>query len=113
MSRKLEQIEINFRDYKNQWSLDMDDFISNEDVEYLVEQAKKTEWLEENNKRVYWYATEFKFENARLEQENKRYKDVLDYVKENISGFQLCSLIEKGMESAIDEALKNKKKNPI
>lgn len=43
----------------------------------LVEQVQE---LEEANKKNYWIASDFKFENLNLEQQNKRYREAIDYV---------------------------------
>lgn len=39
---------------------------------------KRVQELEETNKKNYWIASDFKFENLKLEQQNKRYREALD-----------------------------------
>lgn len=56
-----------------------------DDYEWLIEQVERVQELEEANKKNYWIAANFKFENLKLEQQNKRYREVLEFYgnKEN------------------------------
>lgn len=46
-------------------------------VGYAKEQAERVQELEETNKKNYWIAADFKFENLQLEQQNKRYREAI------------------------------------
>src|SRR5690625_4435820 len=52
-----------------------------EHYEHLYEQAERVRELEETNKKNYWIAADFKFENLQLEQQNKRYREALEEIK--------------------------------
>src|SRR5690625_3922737 len=49
-------------------------------VGYAKEQAERVQELEETNKKNYWIAADFKFENLQLEQQNKRYREALEEI---------------------------------
>ena|SRR5690625_1076447 len=49
--------------------------------DWLIEQAERAQELEETNKKNYWIAADFKFENLQLEQQNKRYREALEEIK--------------------------------
>lgn len=55
-----------------------------EHYEYLYEQAERVQELEEANEKNYWIASDFKFKNLALEQQNKRYRDILEEVRQNM-----------------------------
>ena len=46
---------------------------------YAREQVERARELEETNKKNYWIAADFKFENLQLEQQNKRYREALEF----------------------------------
>lgn len=53
-------------------------------IRYAKEQAEQVQELERVNKEMYWTASDFKFENLKLEQQNKRYRETLEfYADEN------------------------------
>ena len=45
---------------------------------------KRVQELEETNKKNYWIASDFKFENLKLEQQNKRYREALEFINEEL-----------------------------
>src|SRR5690625_5023960 len=57
--------------------------------QFAREQAERVRELEETNKKNYWIAADFKFENLLLEQQNKRYREALEFYadKENYKPF--------------------------
>lgn len=48
-------------------------------IEYVWELREQVQELAETNKKNYWVASDFKFENLNLEQQNKRYREVLEF----------------------------------
>lgn len=55
-----------------------------DDIGWLIQQVERVQELEETNKKNYWIASDFKFENLKLEQQNKRYRES---IKKAISHF--------------------------
>lgn len=52
--------------------------LSHNDLNWLIEQAERVQELEKANKENYWIAADFKFENLKLEQQNKRYREKIN-----------------------------------
>src|SRR5690625_7956440 len=50
--------------------------------DWLIEQAERAQELEETNKKNYWIAADFKFENLQLEQQNQRLKQALEQINQ-------------------------------
>ena len=50
-------------------------------LNYIKRRDKRVQELEETNKKNYWIAADFKFENLKLEQQNKRYREALDSMR--------------------------------
>lgn len=44
---------------------------------------KRVQELEDTNNKNYWIASDFKFENLKLEQQNKRHREALEWYSEN------------------------------
>lgn len=51
--------------------------LKEDDYWFLKEQAERMQELEKANKKNYWIASDFKYENLVLEQQNKRYHKAL------------------------------------
>src|SRR5699024_5170 len=82
--------------------------------ELVMEQAERAQDLEKANKENYWIASDFKFENLKLEQQNKRYREAREIIEQvykesyvrNAYGYEDGFL--DGLDTAIniiDEAL--------
>jgi|SRR5699024_7268917 len=56
----------------------------NDEVEWLIEQAERVQELEETNKKNYWIASDFKFENLKLEQQNKELREALEFANDEL-----------------------------
>ena len=72
IKERLEEIKENWNNVV--WGIDKSD------INWLIKQAEQVQELEETNKKNYWIAADFKFENLKLEQQNKRYREAIDYV---------------------------------
>lgn len=51
------------------------------EIDWLIEQAERAQELEKTNKKNYWIASDFKYENLKLEQENKRLHEALEELR--------------------------------
>ena len=100
MSReRLEKIKESLVKLHNAIDIDDEtkDYIFNDlRIEWLIERVQE---LEETNKKNYWIASDFKYENLVLEQQNKRYREALEQIA-NSDGW----LIEPNPLCTVDEA---------
>ena len=78
MSERLEDIKEKYMPVEYDFNL------NNHDIDWLIDQAERVQELEKTNKKNYWIAADFKFENLKLEEQNKRYREALEYALHKI-----------------------------
>ena len=49
-------------------------------MDVISKHIERIKELEKVNKDNYWIASDYKFENLKLEQQNKRYREAINYV---------------------------------
>ena len=50
-------------------------------MDVIFKHIERIKELEKANKENYWLASDYKFENLKLEQQNKRYREALEEIK--------------------------------